>query len=562
MSDDLKKVVAQWEERHREEFGKEKKPEEEFLSASGIPIKRIYTPLDLKEKGFNYETDLGMPGDYPFTRGPSAIGYRKEPWAQSLYSGYATPEESNRLWKQAIEAGVETIYIAYDLPTQLGLDPDSPEAAGEVGRVGISLASLRDWEIAFDGIDLTRVRISGVPNAIAAMHVANLRCLAEKRGVDLGKIRGHCQNDILKEYLVRGNYIFPVEPSLRLTIDVVAHCAEYLPQYLAMSVTGLHFSEFQSTPVHEAAFMLADLYCYLEAALARGLDIDTLAPGIELSTGVDHYTFFEEIAKHRAIRRIYAKAMKERFKAKKPESIKARIGGAQGGNSLQREQYLNNIARTTVAAVAATLAGVERLSLRAYDEQYGIPSAEAQMVSSRLKFVVTQETDLLDTVDPLAGSYFVEWLTSEFEERISKEIDVIEKQGGALRCIENGYMKRVLVEDAYKWQRDFEDGKVIRVGANYSVTEKDEKPTRIYRTDPKVEHERIKAVEELKRHRDNDKVKKALEEIKSLAMLPATAENNLMPAIVDAVRLYATNGEVMGALKEIWGQYTHGRGFL
>jgi methylmalonyl-CoA mutase N-terminal domain/subunit len=252
------------------------------------------------------------------------------------------------------------------------------------------------------------------------MHVASLRCLAEKRGVDLGKVRGHCQNDILKEYLVRGNYIFPVEPSLRLTIDVVAHCAEYLPQYLAMSVTGLHFSEFQSTCVHEAAFMLADLYCYLEAALARGLDIDTLAPGIELSTGVDHYTFFEEIAKHRAIRRIYAKAMKERFKAKKPESIKARIGGAQGGNSLQREQYLNNIARTAVAAVAATLSGVERLSLRAYDEQYGIPSTEAQMVSSRLKFVVTQETDLLDTVDPLAGSYFIEWLTSEFEERISK----------------------------------------------------------------------------------------------------------------------------------------------
>ncbi len=561
MHDELEKVVAQWEEKHRGEFKKEKKPEEEFLSGSGIPIKRIYTPLDLKEKGFHYETDLGMPGDYPFTRGPSATGYRREPWAQSLYSGYATPEESNRLWKQAVKTGVETIYIAYDLPTQLGFDPDSPEAAGEVGRVGVSLASLRDWEIAFEGIDLTRVRISGVPNAIAAMHVASLRCLAEKRGVDLGKIRGHCQNDILKEYLVRGNYIFPPEPSLRLTIDVVAHCAEYLPQYLALSVTGLHFSEFQSTPVHEAAFMLADLYCYLEAALARGLDIDTLAPGIELSTGVDHYTFFEEIAKHRAIRRMYAKAMRDRFKAKKPESIKARIGGAQGGNSLQREQYLNNIARTTVAAVAATLAGVERLTLRAYDEQYGIPSPEAQMVSSRLKFVVTQETDLLDTVDPLAGSYFVEWLTSEFEERIEKEIEIIEKQGGPLRCIENGYMKKVLVEDAYKWQRDFEDGKVIRVGANYSRIEEEERPIRIYRTDPKVEEERIAAVKALRIHRDNHRVKEGLDKIRSLAALPATAENNLMPAIVDAVRAYATNGEIMGALKEVWGSYTQGRVF-
>lgn len=559
MSDDLQRIVARWKKKHAEEFAKERKPETDFLSGSGIPLRRVYTPFDLEEKNFDYKRDVGMPGDYPHTRGPTATGYRREPWAQSLYSGYATPEESNRLWKQAVETGVETIYIAYDLPSQLGYDPDSPEAAGEVGRVGISLASLRDWEIAFEGIDLTRVRISQVANAVAAFQVANLICLAEQRGIDLKKIRGHCQNDILKEYLVRGNYIFPPEPSLRLTIDVVAHCAKYLPQYLAMSVTGLHFSEFQSTTVHEAAFMLADLYCYLEAALARGLDIDVLAPGIELSTGVDHYTFFEEIAKHRAIRRIYARTMKERFKAKKPESLRARIGGAQGGNSLQREQYLNNIARTTLAAVAATLAGVERLSLRAYDEQYGIPSPEAQMVSSRLKFVVTQETDLLDTVDPFAGSYFIEWLTAEFEERILEEIEQIEKQGGALRCVENGYMKSVLVEDAYQWQRDFEAGKVIRVGVNYAMTAQEERPIKVYRTDPRVEQERVDALKELRRKRDGNKVQKALAEIKALASLPATAENNLMPAIVEAARLYATNGEVMGALKEVWGQYAKGQ---
>lgn len=555
MYEKLENMISEWEERYKQEFKKERKPEEEFVSGSGIPIKRIYTPLDLMEKNFDYLKDLGMPGDYPFTRGQSPTGYRIEPWAQSLYSGYATPEESNRLWREAVETGVETIYIAYDLPTQLGYDPDSREAIGEVGRVGVSLTTLRDWEIAFDGIDLTKVRISQVPNAVAAFQIANLICLAEKRGVDLSKIRGHCQNDILKEYLVRGNYIFPPEPSLRLAIDILDYCAKFLPKYLALSVTGLHFSEFQSTPIHEAAFMLADLFCYLEAAIARGLDIDAIAPGIELSTGLDHYTFFEEIAKHRAIRRIYSRAMKERFKAKKPESLRARIGGAQGGNALQREQYLNNIARTAVAAIAATLAGVERLTLRPYDEQYGIPTTEAMMVATRLKYVITHETDLLDTVDPLAGSYFIEWLTSEFEERINKEIEIIEKQGGALRCIENGYMKRVLVEDAYKWQKDFEAGKVIRVGANFATSEKEERPIRIYRTDPKVEEERIAAVTELKNRRDNNKVKKTLDEIKMKASLPANPENNLMPSIIEAARCYATNGEVMGVLKEVWGQY-------
>jgi len=551
------KLIRDWEERHKEEFKKERKPEEEFVSCSGIPMKRVYTPLDLEEKDFDYIKDVGMPGDCPFTRGPSPTGYRTEPWAQSLYSGYATPEESNRLWREAVETGVETIYIAYDLPTQLGYDPDSLEAEGEVGRVGISLTTQRDWEIAFDGIDLSKVRISQVANAVAAFQIANLICLAEKRGVDLSKIRGHCQNDILKEYLVRGNYIFPPEPSLRLTIDIVAHCARHLPQYLALSVTGLHFSEFQSTPVHEAAFMLADLICYLEAALKRGLDIDTIAPGVELSTGVDHYTFFEEIAKHRAIRRIYSRLLKERFKARKPESLRARIGGAQGGNSLQREQYLNNIGRTAVAAVAATLAGVERLTLRPYDEQYGIPTPEAMMVATRLKYVITQETDLLDTVDPLAGSYFVEWLTSEFEDRINKEIEIIAKQGGALSCIENGYMKRVLVEDAYNWQKGFEAGNIIRVGANFATSEHEERPVRVYRTDPKVEQERIKAVREVKRQRDNRRVEKALDDIKRTASLPGTAENNLMPCIVEAARCYATNGEVAGALREVWGQYVH-----
>jgi methylmalonyl-CoA mutase N-terminal domain/subunit len=552
---DLSTAINEWQEKHKEDFKKERKPEREFLSESGIPIKRVYTPLDLIEKGFEYEQELGMPGDYPYTRGITSTGYRVSPWSQSLYSGYATPEESNRLWRQAIQTGVETVYIAYDLPTQLGRDPGTPLAEGETGRVGVSMTTQRDWEIAFDGIDLDKVRISQVPNAVAAFQIANLICLAEKRGADLSKIHGHCQNDILKEYTVRGNYIFPPEPSLRLTVDIVSYCRKYLPNYLALSVTGLHFSEFQATPVHEAAFMLADLFCYLDAVVNRGLDIDDIAPGIELSTGVDHYTFFEEIAKHRAIRRMYSRIMKDRYKAKKPESLKARIGGAQGGNSLQREQYLNNIARTAVAAVAATLSGVDRLTLRPYDEQYGIPTPEAMLTTTRMKYVITQETDLLDTVDPLAGSYFVEWLTSEMESRIEEEIATIEKQGGALRCVENGYIKRKLVQDAYEWQKKYESGKVIRVGANFAQTETEERPIQVYRTNPKVEKQRIDAVAEVKRNRDNSKVMKVLDDLKVLARLPATPENNLMPCIVEAARSYATNGEVCDALREVWGEY-------
>jgi methylmalonyl-CoA mutase N-terminal domain/subunit len=556
MDKELEKAFSAWKERYKEEFKKERKPEAEFLSEAGIPIKRVYTPLDLEEKNFNYINDLGLPGDFPYTRGRTPIEFRGEPWAQSLYSGYGSPAESNALWKEAFKTGVETIYIAYDLPTQLGLDPGQPMTHGEVGRIGVSMTTQRDWEVAFDGIDMNRVRISHVPNAVAAFQMANLICLAEKKGANLNRLQGHCHNDILKEYTVRGNYIFPPDPSMRLTIDVVSYCRKVLPQYLTLSVTGLHFSEAQSTTIHEAAFMLADLFCYLEEALKRGLDIDDIAPCVELSTQIDHYTFFEEIAKHRAIRRLYARVMKERFNAKKPESLKARIGASQGGNSLQKKQYLNNIGRTAVAAVAATLAGVERLSIRPYDEQYGIPTKEAMMTATRLKYVVTKETDLLDTVDPLGGSYFIEWLTSEFEERISREIATIEQQGGALKCVENGYIKQMLIQDAYAWQKDFESGKKIRVGNNYATTEEQEKPTRVYRTDPKVEQERIDAVQDVKRWRNNEKVKKCLDEIKRVAALPASEENNLMPYIMEAVKCYATNGEVAGVLKEVWGEYS------
>jgi len=331
MTEEIRDLVRDWEQRHQGDFAKERKPENEFTTESGIPVKRVYTPLDLEEKGFDYQRDLGMPGEFPYTRSDSPCKYRRQPWDHSMYSGYGLPEDSNKLWREAVQTGVETIYIAYDLPTQLGLDPDSRLAHGEVGRMGVSMVTQRDWEVALDGINLNQINLSHVPNAVVAFETANLILLAQKTGADLSNITGHCHNDILKEYTVRGNYIFPVEPSIRLTIDVVSYCRKLLPKYLTLSVTGLHFSEAQATNIHEAAFMMADLYCYLDAAIARGLDIDDIAPCIELSTQCDHYTFFEEIAKHRALRRLYARAMKERYGAKKPESLRAHIGASQGG---------------------------------------------------------------------------------------------------------------------------------------------------------------------------------------------------------------------------------------
>ncbi|MDO8567847.1 MAG: methylmalonyl-CoA mutase family protein [Dehalococcoidales bacterium] len=550
---EISKEVKAWEKKNQERFKKERKPE--FTCDSGIPVRRVYTPLDLEQKGFDYMKDLGLPGEYPYTRGTLPGGYREELWHISQVSGYATPEETNKLWKASIQAGLASPYIAYDLPCQLGLDPDNPRAEGEVGRVGVSLVSQRDWEVAFDGIDVGKIKVVQVANAHGAIGIANHLCLAKKQGVSFDKLLGVCQNDILKEYIARGNYIFPPEPSLRLVSDTLAYCGKNVPNYQPIQVSSAHYSESQATPVHDAAFCLADAFCYLQGAVDSGVDVDLIAPGMQVISGTEHYGFFQEVAKHRAMRKIFAKTLKERFKAKKVESMMLSLYVAQGGNSLQRKQYLNNIARSTLATLVAALVGGQHVDLRAYDEQFGIPTQDAIIANIRIQHVVAQETGVTDTVDPLGGSYFVEWLTSEFEERINKEIDAIDKQGGVVRCIENGYMKKILVRDAYKWQRDFEAGRVIRVGNNFYPSQEDEKPFRIYRADPAVEQKRINSIQELKKNRDNKRVKKALGELKATASLPATPANNLMPAVIEAVDSYATVQEISDVFRELWGEY-------
>ncbi|MEE8471956.1 MAG: methylmalonyl-CoA mutase family protein [Dehalococcoidia bacterium] len=546
---EIRTAQKEWEEKNAQEFPKERKAE--FLSDSGIPLKRFYTPLDLEEKGFDYRADLGFPGEYPYTRGATPTMYRRFIWAMAKYTGFPTPEESNKNWRSQVEAGLNVLSIAYDLPTQQGYDPDHPLSEGEVGRVGVSMCSLRDWEVALEGIDVGQVLVNQVMNAAGAVGIASHLAIAEKQGVDLAKLRGTCQNDILKEYTARGNYIFPPKQALRMVCDALYYCGQRMPSYRPIEVCGQHLAEKGATPLHEAASCLANAFTYLQSAVDRGMDIDIVAPGVNFFTSIRHTGFFEEIAKHRAMRRVYARTLKEHFGAKNPRSLTCRLVPAQGGMGLHREQYLNNIARTAIAAVEAALAGVQAMALASYDEQFGIPTVEANITALRCQQVVAYETGIADVVDPLAGSYFVEWLTSEFEERIMKELETIDRLGGVLRGIEQGYFQRQYADDAFRWQKAFESGEVQRVGVNCFTEEEDSRPSRIYRADPKIEALRVTAVQELRRSRDNGRVQKSLEELKQVA----SGESSMMPPIIEAVKAYATTGEICDTLREVWGEY-------
>ncbi|MBI4288484.1 MAG: methylmalonyl-CoA mutase [Chloroflexi bacterium] len=549
----IRSAQTEWEKENAAEFQKERK--KEFFTHSGFPAKRIYTPVDLEEKGFDYLKDLGFPGDYPYTRGVNPSMYRRFIWGMAKYTGFPTPEESNKFWRSQVAAGQNILSIAYDLPTQLGYDPDHPLAEGEVGRVGISMCSLRDWETALSGIDLSKVLVNQVMNAAGAVGIASHIAMAEKQGVDLARLRGTCQNDIIKEYTARGNYVYPPKHALRLVCDALHYCGERMPSYRPLEVCGQHLGEKGATPLHEAAHCLANAFTYLQSAVDRGVDIDTVAPGLNFFTGIRHTGFFEEIAKHRAIRRVYARVLKEKFGAKNPRSLICRLVPAQGGIELHREQYLNNIARIAICAVEASLSGVQAMALASYDEQFGIPTVEANINTIRCQQIVAYETGIPDVVDPLAGSYFVEWLTSEFEEGIMKELANVERIGGVLKGIEQGYFQRKYAEDAYRWQKAFEKGEMMRVGVNCFREEEESRPVRVYRCDPNIEERRVAEVKELRRSRDNGRVKQALEEIKKRASADSGVDNNLMPPIIEAVKAYATTGEICDVLRGVWGEY-------
>ena len=541
------KAYEDWDKKVKESLSKRPERKEEFVNTSGIPIKRLYTPLDLEQ--MDYLSDLGFPGEYPFTRGVQPTMYRGRYWTMRQYAGFATAEETNRRYKFLLEQGQTGLSVAFDLPTQIGYDSDHEMAMGEVGKVGVAIDSLRDMEILFNGIPLDKVSTSMTINAPASILLAMYMAVAEQEGVPWEKLTGTIQNDILKEYSSRGTYIFPPKPSMRIITDIFSFCAEKVPQWNTISISGYHIREAGSTAVQEVAFTLANGIAYVQAAMDAGLDVDTFGPRLSFFFN-SHLDFLEEIAKFRAARRIWAKIMKERFGAKNARSMMIRFHTQTAGCTLTAQQPPNNIVRVAFQALAAVLGGTQSLHTNSMDEALCLPSEEAVQIALRTQQLIAYESGVTDTVDPLAGSYYVEELTREIEKRAEAYIKKIDEMGGAPAAIEKGYIQREIQDSAYQYQREIEKGERVVVGVNRFQAEQ-EKPTNLLRVDPAVRISQIEKVKKLKSERDEEVVKKSLAQLKRAA--EGTA--NLMPPIFDAVKAYATLGEICDVLREIFGEY-------
>ncbi|OGA45674.1 MAG: hypothetical protein A3G24_22055 [Betaproteobacteria bacterium RIFCSPLOWO2_12_FULL_62_13] len=546
----LKTAEEEWNQRHEEEIATAQAAPQ--ACEDGIPLKLLYTPADVQT---DFYEDIGFPGEFPFTRGIDAAGYRKKLWTISHYAGFGSPRETNVLFRRMIEHGGVPPYMALDLPTQLGLDPDHPMARGEVGMTGTSIASLRDWEIIFDGIDLEDTFVGTVINAPAAVILAMHVVLAEKQGANLARIRGNLQNDILKEFTARGNFIFPVGPSLRLVTDTLEYCARHLPSYWPLNVCGGHYPEAGANRIHEVAFAFADAFTYIEDALKRGVDIDGFGKGIFFLMKTNHTDLLEEAAKFRAMRKIWATRLRDRYGAKDPETMKCKVLAHSGGSLLTRERPELNIARTTLACMAGGLGGIQLIGLRTMDEVFGIPTEKSELIAIGTQHVVAHETGLPDVVDPLGGSYYVEALTAKFETAVMEEIGRVERMGGMVRAIESGYVRKAIAQDSYRTHMAWETGTKVKVGVNKYRIDENEPPRRPYQYKPEEERRQVEAVQQLRRERDNAAVEKALQRIKSTAAQPASSEANLVPPIIEAVRVYATIGEICGALRDVFGEY-------
>jgi methylmalonyl-CoA mutase N-terminal domain/subunit len=548
---EIREEMVTWKSRSKESFGKELKGD--FHSDADIPLKRLYTPLDLKEREFDYMKDLGFPGEYPFTRGIDPSMYRKELPKFRQYSGFATPEETNTLFKNLIAQGQTGFSLAFDLPTQLGYDSDDPRAHGEVGKTGLIINSLKDWEETFEGIDISDIFVNPVTNAQAVIIFSMLLCLAEKRGLEQRQLKGSLQNDILKEFTTRGNFIFPVKPALRLVADIIEYCAKHVPQFWPVNVCGIHYTEAGANRVHEGAFVLSTAFAYIEEVLARGIHIDEFACNFSFAPSQNHTDFFGEIAKLRAMRRLWARSLMEKYKAKNPKTWMMRMAAINGGSVMTRQQPECNTVRNTVAGLIGFLAGAQQSSLRTIDEVFGIPSEEAQILTTRIQQILLYETNITSTIDPLGGSYYVESLTSDYEDRIKEEITRIETIGGMAAAVEQGYVQRMLMKDAYEAQKKFETGEIIRVGSNKFVMEEKVRKRNPYRADPKVEEEQISKLKELKEGRSNTEVRRSLDTLMRVA--GGAQRMNLIPLVKDCVKSYATVGEICATLRDVFGEY-------
>ena len=543
----LEEAFERWSKGVQEKLTKRPERKTDFVNTSDIPIKRLYTPLDLTD--WDYVSHLGFAGEFPFTRGVQPTMYRGRHWTMRQYAGFATAEESNRRYKFLLEQGQTGLSVAFDLPTQIGYDSDHEMAMGEVGKVGVAIDSLRDMETLFGGIPLDQVSTSMTINAPAAILLAMYIAVAEEQGIPPEKLRGTIQNDILKEYSSRGTYIFPPRPSMRIVTDIFAYCSERVPQWNTISISGYHMREAGSTAVQEVAFTLANGIAYVEAALRAGLDVDKFGPRLSFFFNA-HLDFFEEVAKYRAARRLWAKVMKERFGAKDPRSMMIRFHTQTAGCTLTAQQPKNNIVRVAFQAMAAVLGGTQSLHTNSMDEALCLPSEEAVQVALRTQQIVAHETGVCDTVDPLGGSYYVESLTQEIYDRAEAYIQKIDDMGGATAAIEKGYIQKEIQDSAYQYQREIEKSERIVVGLNrFQVDE--EKPSNLLRVDPAVRVSQIDKLKKLKSDRDGEKVKKTLAELR----VAAEGHDNLIYPILEAVKAYATLGDICDTLREVFGEY-------
>ncbi len=543
----LKAAQQKWSEKTDESVQKRPERKETFVTGSNHEVERLYTPVDLE--GMDYEEALGFPGEYPYTRGVQPNMYRGRFWTMRQYAGFATAEESNKRYKYLLDQGQTGLSVAFDLPTQIGYDSDHALSEGEVGKVGVAIDSLKDMEILFDGIPLDQVSTSMTINAPASVLLAMYIAVAEKQGVSPDKLTGTIQNDILKEYIARGTYIFPVEPSMRLITNIFEYCSEETPKWNTISISGYHIREAGSSAVQEVAFTLADGIAYVEAAIKAGLEVDKFAPRLSFFFN-SHNDLLEEVAKFRAARRIWAKIMKDKFGAKNPKSMQLKFHTQTGGSTLTAQQPDNNIVRVAIQTLAAVLGGTQSLHTNSKDEAMALPTEDSVRVALRTQQIVAHESGVAETVDPLAGSYYVESLTNEIEEKAMEYIDRIVDMGGAPSAIEKGYIQKEIMDSAYEYQKQIESNERIVVGVNKFQTN-EQPPQGLLRVDPTVGELQMKKIDELKEERDNDQVAQKLAELKKAAQ----TDQNLMPLILDAVKAYATLGEICGSLRDVFGEY-------
>jgi methylmalonyl-CoA mutase N-terminal domain/subunit len=531
-------------------------PEEDYTHTkeatldSGIRIKKLYTPKDIAH--LSYEGDIGDPGQFPYVRGIYPDMYLKRPWTRRLYAGFGTAGETNRRFKFLLDHGQTGLSVALDLPTQMGLDSDDPLAAADVGRVGVAIDTLKDMEEIFDGIDLGKISTSFTINATAAMLLTMYAAVGEKQGVPLEKLRGTVQNDILKEYIARGQYIFPPRPSIKIVGDIIEYCIRHIPRFNSISVAGSHMHEYGATSVQQVAYTFCDALTYIEEVLRRGYEIDQFAQNISFLF-CSRQNMFEDICTYRAARKRWAHIMKNRLQAKDPRSYILKFAAGGGGLWMTKRQPLNNIARASIVALASALGGAQSVLLAAYDEPFAIPTEESARISLNVQNILIHEVGLTDTIDPLGGSYFIESLTDEIDKKIVETMEWVKKNGGIVSLIEKGDIQKQLAQQAMQEEMRIQKGESVLVGVNRFVVDEDktEEEMTFHEPDPLTRQRQVDRLNQVKRERDPQKVSAGLAELKKAAL----NGENLLPTLIQAVKSYATLGEMVQVLKEIYGTY-------